>query len=83
MTEMPRQRKASPAGERAERPESMSEKVNQKGRQKMEQASNQFLGEEKISVLMRRYSIPCIISLLVGALYNIVVTVVDLADTLE
>ena len=72
MTEMPRQRKASPAGERAERPESMSEKVNQKGRQKMEQASNQFLGEEKISVLMRRYSIPCIISLLVGALYNIV-----------
>jgi len=27
---------------------------------------------EKISVLMRKYSIPCIISLLVGALYNIV-----------
>ena len=38
----------------------------------MEQTSNQFLGEEKISILMRKYSIPCIISLLVGALYNIV-----------
>ena len=38
----------------------------------MEQASNQYIGEEKISVLMRRYSIACIISLLVGALYNIV-----------
>ena len=38
----------------------------------MEQTSNQFLGEEKISTLMRKYSIPCIISLLVGALYNIV-----------
>lgn len=52
--------------------EAQSEKVNQKGRQKMEQTSNQFLGEEKISILMRKYSIPCIISLLVGALYNIV-----------
>ena len=38
----------------------------------MEQMSNQFLGEEKIRTLMRKYSIPCIISLLVGALYNIV-----------
>ena len=38
----------------------------------MEQTSNQFLGEEKIRTLMRKYSIPCIISLLVGALYNIV-----------
>ncbi len=34
--------------------------------------SNQFLGTEKIGALMRQYSIPCIISLLVGALYNIV-----------
>ena len=37
-----------------------------------EQTGNQFLGTEHIPVLMRRYSIPCIISLLVGALYNIV-----------
>ncbi|MGN1276585.1 MAG: MATE family efflux transporter [Floccifex sp.] len=34
--------------------------------------SNQFLATEKIGKLMRQYSIPCIISLLVGALYNIV-----------
>lgn len=38
---------------------------------KMEQ-SNQFLGTEPIGKLMRKYAIPCIISLLVGALYNIV-----------
>lgn len=37
----------------------------------MEQ-SNQFLGTEHIGMLMRKYAIPCIISLLVGALYNIV-----------
>ena len=30
------------------------------------------LVEAKLSVLMRKYSIPCVISLLVGALYNIV-----------
>lgn len=34
--------------------------------------TNQFLGTEHIEKLMRKYSIPCIISLLVGALYNIV-----------
>lgn len=33
---------------------------------------NQFLGTERIGTLMRRYAVPCIISLLVGALYNIV-----------
>ncbi len=33
--------------------------------------SNQFLGTEKIGKLMKRYAIPCIVSLLVGALYNI------------
>ena len=33
--------------------------------------SNNFLETEKISVLMRKYSLPCIISLLVAALYNI------------
>ncbi|MBE6719259.1 MAG: MATE family efflux transporter [Ruminococcaceae bacterium] len=34
--------------------------------------NNQHLANEKISVLMRKYAVPCIISLLVGALYNIV-----------
>lgn len=34
--------------------------------------SNQFLGTERIGNLMRQYAVPCIISLLVGALYNIV-----------
>ena len=38
----------------------------------MEQETNLFLGEEHIGKLMQRYAIPCIISLLVGALYNIV-----------
>ncbi len=34
--------------------------------------TNQHLGTERIGSLMRKYAIPCIISLLVGALYNIV-----------
>ena len=34
--------------------------------------TNQFLGTEHVGKLMRRYAVPCIISLLVGALYNIV-----------
>ena len=34
--------------------------------------ANAFLEKESIGKLMRRYSIPCIISLLVAALYNIV-----------
>ena len=38
----------------------------------MEQKSNAFLETEKLSVLMRKYSLPCIISLVVAALYNIV-----------
>ena len=38
----------------------------------MEQKSNAFLEEEKLSMLMRKYSLPCIISLVVAALYNIV-----------
>ncbi|MBO5460314.1 MAG: MATE family efflux transporter [Ruminococcus sp.] len=38
----------------------------------MEQANQNFLVEEKVGKLMQKYSIPCIISLLVGALYNIV-----------
>lgn len=38
----------------------------------MEQTNQNFLVNEKLGVLMRKYAIPCIISLLVGALYNIV-----------
>lgn len=34
--------------------------------------SNQFLGTERIGKLMKQYAIPCTVSLLVGALYNIV-----------
>ena len=33
---------------------------------------NTFLGEAPVGALMRGYAVPCIISLLVGALYNIV-----------
>ena len=42
------------------------------GRTKMEEQSNLFLATEKVGKLMKKYAIPCIISLLVGALYNIV-----------
>lgn len=38
----------------------------------MEQKSNMFLETERIGTLMRKYAVPCIISLLVAALYNIV-----------
>ena len=38
----------------------------------METETNRFLGNERIGTLMRQYAVPCIISLLVGALYNIV-----------
>ena len=38
----------------------------------MEQKMNRFLGKEPVGKLMRKYAVPCIISLLVGALYNIV-----------
>lgn len=38
----------------------------------MENQNQSFLADEKIGKLMRRYAVPCIISLLVGALYNIV-----------
>lgn len=34
--------------------------------------NNNYLAEEKVGALMRKYAIPCIISLLVAALYNIV-----------
>lgn len=39
---------------------------------KMEEKSNAFLETESIGKLMVKYAIPCIISLLVAALYNIV-----------
>lgn len=39
--------------------------------EKMEH-SNQYLGTEPIGKLMQQYALPCVISLLVGALYNIV-----------
>lgn len=38
----------------------------------MVQKANAFLEQEKISVLMRKFAVPCIISLLVASLYNIV-----------
>ena len=38
----------------------------------MEQKSNAFLEQERIGTLMRKFTVPCIISLLVAALYNIV-----------
>lgn len=38
----------------------------------METKSSSFLIEEPVSRLMGKYAVPCIISLLVGALYNIV-----------
>lgn len=45
----------------------MSEQTNASA-----QASNAFLVQEPLGRLMRKYSVPCIISLLVAALYNIV-----------
>ena len=38
----------------------------------MNQQANSYLGEEKIGKLILKFSIPCIMSLLVSALYNIV-----------
>ena len=38
----------------------------------MNEKSNAFLETEPVGLLMRRYAIPCIISLLVASLYNIV-----------
>ena len=38
----------------------------------MNETENRYIGEEPVGRLMRKYAIPCIISLLVGALYNIV-----------
>lgn len=38
----------------------------------MEQNDQSYLATEKVGKLMGRYAVPCVISLLVGALYNIV-----------
>ena len=38
----------------------------------MEENNQSFLAQEKTGKLMAKYAVPCIISLLVGALYNIV-----------
>lgn len=38
----------------------------------MENKNQEYLVKEKLSTLSRKYALPCIISLLVGALYNIV-----------
>ena len=38
----------------------------------MEKQDQSSLVEQPVGKLMRKYAIPCIISLLVGALYNIV-----------
>ena len=43
-----------------------------KGKVNPMESTNEFLGTERIGKLMQKYAIPCIISLLVGALYNIV-----------
>lgn len=40
--------------------------------QPADKTENALWGEEKISRLMRQFTLPCVISLLVGALYNIV-----------
>lgn len=38
----------------------------------MNEKTNSFLETEKLGALMRRYAVPCVISLFVAALYNIV-----------
>ena len=38
----------------------------------MKEESNKFLGEDKISKLLFKFSVPCILSLLISSLYNIV-----------
>ncbi|WP_338127115.1 hypothetical protein [Pseudoflavonifractor phocaeensis] len=38
----------------------------------MEQENNQFLVTERVGKLMLKFAVPCVISLLVAALYNIV-----------
>ena len=42
------------------------------GGKEMENTADRFLGTEPVGGLMKKYAVPCVISLLVGALYNIV-----------
>lgn len=42
------------------------------GNKFMEQKANSFLETERLGRLMKKYAVPCVISLLVAALYNIV-----------
>ena len=44
----------------------------QEGKVILMDTANQFLGTERVGKLMGKYAVPCAISLLVGALYNIV-----------
>lgn len=48
------------------------EYIYKKWRDGMDQNTNHYLAEEKIGKLMLKFSVPCIMSLLVSALYNIV-----------
>ena len=50
----------------------MEQKTVMEQKNAKEQKSNAFLEQEKVGTLMRMYSVPCIISLVVAALYNIV-----------
>ena len=45
--------------------------------------SNAFLETERVGTLMRKYSIPCIISLVVAALYNIVDQILSQTPTIS
>lgn len=45
--------------------------LKRKGKVNPMESSNQFLETERIGKLMQKYAIPCIISLLVGALYMV------------
>ncbi len=44
----------------------------EKGEIRKMETENKYLGEGKISKLLLKFSIPCILSLLISSLYNIV-----------
>ena len=45
----------------------------------MGEKSNTFLETEPVGRLMRRYAVPCVISLVVAALYNVRISALRLA----
>ena len=45
---------------------------NQQATETTFEQGNRYLGEEKISRLMLKFSVPCVLSLVVSALYNII-----------